>query len=360
MWSVNKSNHSLGILVPIGILIAFSLTILSSIGAGYFQQQAISIMVAIGAFLLFSVVDYAVYSLSPWVWYTLANIFLSTTFLFGTMTRGAVSWIDLGFIRFQPSEFTKPLLIIFFAVYIAKSSYTLQSYIKLIAASILPLGLIFLQPDLGTTLIVAAVIAGQLYASRFPKKFLSLTIFALLIVSPIVWSVLQPYQKGRIESFITPSNDPLGSGYNAIQSVISVGSGKIFGRGLGQGTQSQLKFLPERQTDFIFAAISEEFGFLGSITIIIAIVWLLHSLLNKADVAKEEVGKLLCIGTFTVISIQSFVNIGMNIGILPITGITLPFVSLGGSSLISIAVMIGIVVNVSKQFIPLKSKLQIR
>jgi rod shape determining protein RodA len=345
---VTKTAKLLSILLPIAILLSFSLTILGSINQIYLEQQAISIIVAGIIFVFFSILDYRVFALIPWSLYAIANISLVATFLFGSFSRGSIRWIDLGFIRFQQSEFAKPLLIIFFAVLMSKAINTPKKYIQLLLIMMPPLALIFLQPDLGSTLIVGAVLGSQLLASSIPKKYLVMTVVTALIVSPLLWSVLRPYQKERVMSFIAPASDPLGSGYNAIQAVISVGSGKVMGRGLGQGTQSQLKFLPERQTDFIFASISEEFGFLGSATIIAAYCWLLASIIRFAITANDEVGRLTSVGTFFVILLQAFVNIGMNIGLLPITGITLPLVSLGGSSLISIAVLLGVMTNIQQ------------
>lgn len=357
---VTKTAKLLSLLLPIGILLSFSLTILGSINQIYLEQQAISIVVAGIIFLFFSIVDYRVFTLVPWALYAIANISLVATFLFGSFSRGSIRWIDLGFIRFQPSEFAKPLLIIFFAVLMSRLVNTPKKYTLLLLSMVPPMALIFLQPDLGSTLIVAAVLGSQLIASNIPKKYLLWTIAAVLIVSPMLWSVLRPYQKERVMSFVAPESDPLGSGYNAIQAVISVGSGKVLGRGLGQGTQSQLKFLPERQTDFIFASISEEFGFLGSATIIAAYCWLLVSIIRFATSANDEVGRLISVATFFVILLQAFVNIGMNVGILPITGITLPLVSLGGSSLISIAVLLGVMTNIQQSHVIARPSLEIK
>lgn len=357
---MSKATKLISILFPLGVLLSFSLTILGSISENYLQQQALSIMVAAVFFLIFFFIDYHIYTHFPWLFYSVSNVLLAVTFVFGSFSRGSIRWIDLGFIRFQTSEVVKPLLIIFFAILMSQAGRSPKKYGLIVATALVPLALIFLQPDLGSTLIVAAVIGGQLLASKIPKKYLLLTLIPMIVISPLIWGGLKPYQKDRVYSFINPVNDPLGSGYNAIQAVISVGSGKLFGRGLGQGTQSQLKFLPERQTDFIFSAISEEFGFLGSATIIAAYIALLYMIVHFAITAKDEFSRLICVGTFFVFSIQAFVNIGMNMGILPITGITLPFVSLGGSSLISKAVLLGIVANIQQSFEVPKPDLELK
>lgn len=357
---MNIDSKTAGIIFPSLILISFSLAILGSIDQNLLQQQAVYLLIGTVFFFIFSFLDYHVYSFFTWGWYAISTILLGLTFIFGSEARGSIRWIDLGFIRFQPSEFVKPLLIIFFAVFIARSANTIKSYLKLIISSSLPIFLIFQQPDLGSTVIVISVMTIQLISSKINKKFLLISLLPILIISPFIWSLLKPYQIQRIHSFIDPSSDPLGSGYNSIQSVIAVGSGRVFGRGLGHGTQSQLNFLPERQTDFIFAAIAEEFGFLGAITIIISYAFLLKTILDIAAQSKDEISKLLSIGVFSTLGIQVFINIGMNMGIMPITGITLPLISSGGSSIISTAMMLGIVVNASKSYKTNKPTLEIR
>jgi rod shape determining protein RodA len=356
---VNIDSKTAGIIFPSLVLISFSLAILGSIDPNLLQQQALYLIIGTIFFFIFSFLDYHVYSFFTWGWYTLSTILLGLTFVLGSESRGSIRWIDLGFIRFQPSEFVKPLLIIFFAVFIANSASTIKSYLKLIISSSLPILFIFQQPDLGSAIIVLAVMGVQLISSTIPKKYLLTTLIPILVISPIAFRLLKPYQIQRIQSFIDPTSDPLGSGYNSIQSVIAVGSGRITGRGLGQGTQSQLDFLPERQTDFIFAAIAEEFGFLGAITIIVAYAYLLKTILDIAAQSKDETSKLLSIGVFSTLCIQVFINIGMNMGLLPITGITLPLISSGGSSLISTAMMLGIVINASRSYKTNQASLEI-
>ncbi|MFC1653859.1 rod shape-determining protein RodA [Patescibacteria group bacterium] len=357
---MNINTKSLGIIVPAIILTIFSLTSIGSISPQLIQQQAIYIGLGLVAFALFSLMDYHIYGFFTWSWYAASIILLLATFIFGDSTRGSIRWIDLGFFRFQPSEFVKPLLIIFLSVYMARSKTHLKNYFNLLFASIFPLLLIFLQPDLGTAIILGVIILSQLFISKFPKKYIFLTLLPIMLISPVVFSFLKPYQVQRLQTFIDPKKDPLGSGYNSIQSVIAVGSGKLVGKGLGHGTQSQLNFLPERHTDFIFAAIAEEFGFVGAIVVILAYLWMLKTILEISENTKDKTSRLLCVGVFTALSIQVFVNIGMNMGILPITGITLPLVSVGGSSIISTAMLLGIVVNASKVYVLPKASLEIK
>jgi rod shape determining protein RodA len=207
--------------------------------------------------------------------------------------------------------------------------------------------LVFLQPDLGNALIYVLVTLITLVAFGFPFKFFFSGAVILLILSPVFWKFLHDYQKQRIMTFLHP-NDPLGLSYNAIQAVIAVGSGMLVGRGLGLGTQSGLRFLPERHTDFIFATLSEELGLIGGILMLITLVFLLYKIYMIFRSQDELFGKIFSIIAFSLIFLQFFINIGMNIGILPIVGITLPFVSYGGSSLLSNFILLGILSAMSR------------
>jgi len=188
---------------------------------------------------------------------------------------------------------------------------------------------------------------GIVFAAGLPVKYLVTGTLALVVLFPLSWNTLKDYQRARLTTFVDPLSDPLQSGYNLLQSIIAVGSGQILGRGLGHGTQSQLKFLPERHTDFIFASLSEELGFVGGILIIGLFTLLLTRVLRYSQNAKDSFGALICFGAFSLITFQVFINIGMNTGLVPITGITLPLVSAGGSSLISTLASLGIVASVS-------------
>jgi len=250
------------------------------------------------------------------------------------ITRGSRRWIHLGTtnIQIQPSEIIKPWLMIILA--------NTQQYLYII----LPALIILLQPDLGGTFsTLSIIIPFMLYDKRLGKILILLLIVSLLC-SPLIWKfVLHDYQKDRITFFLNPNKDPKGRGYNLIQSKIAIGSGGIFGKGYKKGTQGQLLFLPEKHTDFIFAAIAEEIGLLA-ITILIATYYILiHTLINKAFSSKENSCFLFTLSLASQIWLQTFINIGMNLGILPVTGIPLPFVSVGGSSIISLLFSLGLV-----------------
>jgi rod shape determining protein RodA len=204
-----------------------------------------------------------------------------------------------------------------------------------------------LQPDLGDTLIYIGVVFFTLIYVGYPLRYFILSFLPFLFAFPFFWNFLHDYQKQRILTFLNPGNDPLGTSYNAIQSVIAVGSGMFLGKGLGQGTQSGLRFLPERQTDFIFASISEQLGFIGAVILLAAFAFLIYRIYKIFLTADDEFVKIFSVITFFSFSLQIFINIGMNIGIIPIVGVTLPFVSYGGSSLLSNFIFLGLLSSVS-------------
>ena len=265
------------------------------------------------------------------------------TEIFGIVSRGSTRWIVLFGNQFQTSEFAKLALIMFSAIWLTSHDMsTLKEIVKYGLLMLLPIALVFVQPDLGSALMLLSIAAIGLLTAGIPFKHLFVLLVFIAIVVPLGISSLKSYQRDRISSFINPSTDRLGSGYNAIQATIAVGSGQLFGRGLGQGTQSHLKFLPERHTDFIFASFVEELGFSGGIIIIGAYIWLIMNLVSTARVAASAVQSMICLITAGLFLTQSLVNVGMNMSILPITGVTLPLVSYGGSSLLSTLLILGI------------------
>lgn len=313
-----------------------------------FQQ----LIFGIAGFLLFffiSSVNFQIFRPLVRPIYILITILLALVVIIGVESRGATRWIPLGFFNVQPSEFAKPALILFLADYWSKNLPSWRSILISILYSAIPGVLIFKQPDLGTTLTIMIIWLGILLMTKIEfKKLLILAIIAITVI-PITWFLLQDYQKQRILSFISPLSDPLGQGYNAIQSTIAVGSGELSGRGLGYGTQSRLQFLPEYRTDFIFAAISEEFGFLGSAIILLIYFILIGYCIRVARGSGSQFGFLISVGVALMLLFQTAVNVGMNLGLLPITGITLPLISYGGSSLISTMLCLGFVSSVARK-----------
>ena len=266
----------------------------------------------------------------------------------GIETRGVLRWIPLGIINIQPSEFAKPALILFLAQFWTMNSPNTGNILKSLLWTLPFIFLIFKQPDLGSTLTIMAIWATMLFASGISfKKTLVILLFLIVVTPPGIFS-LKDYQKERITGFLDPQSDPLGRGYNLIQSQIAIGSGQLLGRGLGRGTQSRLQFLPEFRTDFIFAAIAEELGFLGSTLILSIYLFLLSFCMKIAASAYDRFGYLIILGVVAMLLFQTVVNIGMNVGVLPITGITLPLISYGGSSLIATLLALGFVASVAK------------
>lgn len=215
--------------------------------------------------------------------------------------------------------------------------------------------MIFIQPDLGTSLTILAIWLGMLASSNISWKKTFILMLIGLMTLPTTWFFLHDYQRERLLSFAAPQQDPQGIGFHVIQSTIAVGSGGVFGRGLGRGTQSRLQFLPEFRTDFIFAFIAEELGFLGSTIILILYAIILVLIFRILIKTRERFGELVCVGVLSMLFIQIFINVGMNLGILPITGITLPLLSYGGSSLISTLICLGLVASVAKFSLKKKS-----
>ena len=275
---------------------------------------------------------------------------LSTVLFFGETIRGARGWFVFGQVSFQPVEFMKAALIIALATYFSKRArrfFGKREFFESIAITALPVFLTLLQPDLGSALVLIGIWFFVALFAGLPKLYILFLAISGSVLFFFSWVFLfAEYQKARIMTFLDPSIDPLGQGYNVTQAIIAIGSGSWFGSGLGFGSQSQLKFLPESQTDFIFAVIAEELGFVGVLLLIAAFVVLVFRLLHYLKRSRDNFTSYLLLGICSVIFIQVFVNIGMNLGVLPVTGIGLPFVSYGGSSIVLFIVFIGVVQSV--------------
>lgn len=328
--------------LALGILIHFSVS-----------PQNINLHLAyvlLGLLLTLGISKLDTHLLPSFSWYLFGlNLFLlAITLIIGYNTRGSTRWLDLGLFRFQTSELTKLFLILTLPQFINSSSVrNPKSLLFLVGITILPMILVFLQPDLGSTIILSLIVASIIYAAGLRYRHMLVFIFIAILVSPLLWLSLQQYQKDRISTFLNPAADPLGKGYNTIQALIAVGSGQITGRGLGHGTQSKLRFLPEHQTDFVFASLAEELGFIGSLLLVLSYVWLLWRLIVQAGHRQDQYSYLVIVGIITMFASQILINIGMNLGLLPITGITLPLVSSGGTSIIISLLAIGLVLKYS-------------
>lgn len=331
------------LLLPAVIILIIGLAAIFPISVPLGFNQLIFALLGLIAFVVFASFPYFSHCYLVWIYAVVSLLLLILPFLFGSLTRGAVRWLQIGPLTVQPSEIIKPFLIIIFSSFMASRTRILPYSLLLLIPSVL----IFKQPDLGSTLVIIAIWLGILIASRLSLSGLIIIALLGLIVTPLAWHQFQPYQQQRIISYLNPFADPKISGYHSIQATIAVGSGGLWGKGLGFGSQSQLNFLPERHTDFIFASLAEALGFFGSICLLSAYFFLLKRLLSISLRAPDQFGRLLGTGVFTLIFFQVAVNIGMNIGLSPITGITLPLVSSGGSSLLATAIALGLAHNVS-------------
>jgi len=341
-------NIDWGLLAPVIVLVILSLTTLFSIDFALFRSQLIFFLIGIFVFLFFSQTNSRTLKFYALPLYILSIIVLIVVLVIGVETRGSVRWLELFGLRVQFSEILKPFLAISLASYLSvKNNYSWKNFMLVLFYMLPIMFLVFLQPDLGNALIYASATVINLVVFGFPFRFFLAGLFFLTVLFPVFWRFLHTYQKQRVLTFLNPS-DPLGLSYNAIQAVIAVGSGMLFGRGLGQGTQSGLRFLPERHTDFVFATLSEELGLIGAILLIAAFIFLFYRIFKLFQEQEELFGKLLCSIAFSLLFVQFFVNIGMNIGILPIVGIALPFVSYGGSSLLSSFILLGILSSMNK------------
>ncbi len=315
-----------------------------------FQKQLIGAGVGIGAFLFFTFFNASAWQRMSIGFYAIAIALLLGVLFFGTTLRGTTGWFVVGGFGFQPVEAVKFFLLLFFSASFARFGEALVAWMPVLRNAIFalaPVGLVMLQPDLGSAMVLFALWFGLLLIRGIKKNILLLlcVIFAALAVAGWFF-VLQDYQKNRLLTFVNPGRDPLKSGYNITQARIAIGAGGLFGRGLGFGSQSQLKFLPASQTDFIFAVIAEELGLFG-VTLVLAfwtlIFWRLY---RAARRARDDFGLFIILGVGIIFLTQIMINIGMNLGISPVTGITLPFLSAGSSSLVASFAMVGLVESV--------------
>lgn len=326
-----------------------SVVTLKSIAPDLATTQLVFWLVSLGAFFLITKFKIGFFKRNHLVGYLGVNFALLFTLAVGTVTKGATRWIDVGFFSIQPSQLAIPVVGFTAALFASKHRLDRWQNIAIFLGILaLPALLILIEPDLGTTILFLITTGAILFFSEIKDKYL-LGIFGFVVVVAIVgWIlILKDYQKARVTSFAqSMTTGKISVNYNAYQSQIAVGSGQLLGKGLGHGSQSQLRFLPERQTDFVFASFAEEWGFVGS-SIILGLYLLLGLyLIYYIFKFKTKFEQYYLLITLTMLSFQVFVNVGMNVGLLPITGVTLPFVSYGGSSLISICIMLGVAQNI--------------
>jgi len=340
------------------LLVIFGLLLIYSIAFGkgdflIFKKQIFLGLIGFILIVVLSFFDWRMLRESPYfilILYFLCLAILTGLFFFASKTRGTVGWYKLGLFSFDPIEPTKIILIILLAKYFSMrhvEMYRLRHIFLSGFYVLLPALLIFLQPNLGSTLILAALWVGVLVISGIKLRHFLILIFCGLLISILGWSFfLEGYQKERIISFVVPKTDPLGMSWSQTQSKIAIGSGGIFGQGLFHGSQAQYGFLPEAHTDFIFAAIAEELGLIGVLVLFLLFIVLIYRIMKIAINSQSNFSRLFASGFVIILISQLFIHIGMNLGILPVIGISLPFVSYGGSGLIALCIGLGILQSI--------------
>lgn len=339
------------LLVAVGLLSIYGIS--KEKGLKIFERQLIYVVLGLFLMLFFASFDYRIFRDHNFILlglYFIGIFLLGLVLVIGKEIRGVSSWLRFGKLGFEPIELMKFAIILVLAKYFSLRHIEVSRLRHLIISGfyvVIPLFLLLLQPELGYVLIIFLIWLAIVIAAGIRLKHLIILTIICLIIFSVSWLyLLKDYQKERIISFFNPSLDPLGRGYHIIQSIIAVGSGKFFGRGLGHGTQSQLNFLPEQHTDFVFATISEEWGFFGSALILILFGILFFRLIKISLTSSNNFARLVSIGIAAMFSIQVVVNIAMNMGLLPIIGIPLPFLSCGGSNLIMNFIALGIVQSI--------------
>ena len=322
---------------------------------GFHQKQMLFLLVGIVAMFLMSLVDYhRLIDIAPWA-YGVSIVLLVAVKVVGTKVLGARRWINLGCgIHFQPSEWVKLVLIIasarfFYEIVASGRELTWKDISKAFALIGIPMLLVLSQPDLGTALTYSPILVVGLFLGGIRFRQAAILVLSFALLGGAVWKsgkVLKPYQKARLTGFMNPDNDPKGTGYQVKQSLIAVGSGGIWGKGANQGTQTQGDFLPIPYTDFIFAAFCEEHGFIGALGVLSLYFLILVRLIQNAQTASDPPGTFLVMGVVAIMLFQIAINIGMCVGLMPVTGIPLPLMSYGGSSIIFTFLALGMVMNV--------------
>jgi rod shape determining protein RodA len=320
------------------------------IPGSYAQRQLFWILVGLLVLFVLVSVDYNVFiEYSPYI-YMVAVLVLGAVLMFGSLTAGTKSWIKLPFFQIQPSEITKIVVILLLAYLFRElQSPFISTKLSFVSSGlvIIPLVLVALQPDLGTALTYAPILIGAFLLAGMNKKIMVLLLIFGLLLGIFGWNFfLKDYQKDRIRTLIFPEKDPLGAGYHILQSKIAIGSGGLFGKGYKKGTQSQLKFLPARHTDFIFSVIGEEFGFLGVLVVFILYFLFISRLFQSVYKSRDRAGVYLTFMVFLMFISQFLINVLMTVGLFPVAGIPLPLYSYGGSSLITSYVAVALVLNV--------------
>lgn len=349
-------------LIPLLVAGLVTMNAFTTGGDYFFWRQMLWIFVSFSAFLLMGAIDWRFLKSGALILfpYIAGVIVLALLLVLAKATRGAESWFKIGGFAIEPAEPMKIVTILILAKYFARRHIAIANIKHIFISAVfagLPAVLVFLQPDFGSAMIFAAIWLGMVLASGINKRHL-FAVFALgAILFGLGWHfVLADYQKMRVLTFLNPLLDPQGRGYNALQAQIAVGSGQVLGRGIGEGTQSRLEFLPEHETDFIFAAFAEEWGFIGVVMLFVFFGIVLWRIMKVAFIGHGNFERLYAMGLATMIFAHIVVNVGMNIGVMPITGITLPFMSYGGSALLTLFAGLGILESMRRYSMEMPGK----
>ncbi|MEK6684463.1 MAG: rod shape-determining protein RodA [Nitrospirota bacterium] len=347
------------LILSLGVLSIYTVTYAVSPKAHLpvYTKQMIWIFLGLIVFFAVAAIDY--HEIARWstFLYTGCVVLLILVLLVGRTGMGAQRWLSLGFFDLQPSEWAKLVVILVLARYFStRSRLKGLSLRELIVPALwvtVPLLLVLKQPDLGTALVLLFIFAVLVFLIGLRSRTIGVSILISLMAFPFAWEMfwnaLKPYQRNRLIAFINPAVDPMGRGYHALQSKIAIGSGGVFGKGLFGGTQSQLKFLPESHTDFIFSVFAEEWGFMGVLLLLILYFLLIWWGLDVADKAKDHLGVFLAVGVVAMLVFYLAVNIGMTLGVVPVVGVPLPLMSYGGNSILTTLAGLGLLLNIKKR-----------
>jgi len=339
------------LLVAMGLLTVFSSSYKSGLDEvkPYFSRQLVWALLGLVAMAVAAIIDYRFITRYAYYFYGLTVLCLVVILIMGKEVKGSQRWIHLMGFQLQPSEFVKVATLFALTHYLDKARdriWGIWGLAGAIAIAAVPASLILLQPDLGTGLVLVALLGGMLLAAGIKPRHMAALVACGIAVIPVFWQFLKPYQKARLLSFVNPNLDPLGASYQVIQSKIAIGGGGFTGKGLLGGTQSQLNFLPEQHTDFIFSVFSEQWGFMGSCLLALLYVGLLLKAIKIAESARDFQGSMLAVGIVSIISFQVLVNLLMTVGLMPVTGIPLPFMSYGGSNLLTMMACVGFLLGI--------------
>ncbi len=354
-WVDNFDWSFLGLILVLcllGLMTLFSSVYVNSIEI--FYKQFIFFGIGLAVALILTILDYRIFERLAWPIYFVVVALLVAVDIMGIIALGAQRWLKLGPVNLQPSELAKFAIILILARYFSKDraagpqGYGFRELMPVFVIVGIPMILTFLQPDLGTAGMIGFVAASVIFYCQIRWRTLISIALMFFITAPIAYNfLLHDYQRDRVKTFLDPSRDPLGEGYHSIQSMIAVGSGQLFGKGYLEGSQSKLEFLPKHHTDFIFSAFAEEWGFLGAMIVLILYVVLIFMGVDIARKSKDKFGSILAIGAVSLIAWHVIINIGMEIGLLPVVGVPLPFFSYGGSAMVTNMLAVGLLLSVS-------------